>query len=998
MDSAVAEKQMDAAPAVKAQLADQVGSARRREILTVLVTAGLAFLFFVPHLFLSMSFVDDDIRLFYWPTYVSLARALREGQFPLWWPNLFGGFPVYALGSLGMFYLPTLVILLLAPTPHTVTIVLAVRAMLAAGFTYAFARVLGVSRAGAVVAGVVFAFSGFSVAHMQHVDLNNSAVWLPVILLGVELAARHTGGPRWAWIGLAGLAYGMAWLGVHFNIPLVIFVGVGFYAAGRMLFNGSEPTAEGAKTAKKNSFEPLHSLRSLGLVWLRGTPHDLLLLLTSLTAIAVIGLGIGAVQSLPALELLGLSDRAEGLNWTRATEYSLPPYNLILLLFPHFFREGGVDWTLWSRWETTVYLGVLPLLLALVAIFFVRRRDVTLLAGLALLGLLLAFGRYTPLYGLLYALPGFHSMRAPGRFALHFHFGLAVLAGYGITWLQAGVPGAQWPRLAAWLRRAGVVTGLLVPGIWLAQQFVTAQPRLVDSAIWRFYLRQASSGQAAPPEVVYTGLLHALNLRSPGVFVPLLMIVASLALLGFWARRPGLRLWPVLALALILVDLFPFAWNFYTTAPLGRLIDPSPAVGFLNDRAGDGRVYTWKRTPVEPNQLLPWPIQEANGYDPLELQRHAEFAAQVEFGESRLLDAWNVRYVVPRRDPPGASIGSVIFDPTRPIATVSPGHPEVTFSVVPQPASELRLVTALAHAPEVPQAATVAEIAVTNLDGTLQRFPVRAGIETAEWALRRPDVTTQARHQAARVAYARRSQEGPGGPFVGQFYLAAFAWDIGAAAPISQVTVRYLYPAGELRTFGIAYRDGLTRRTTQVGRFQNTRYRLAFSDERTAIYENLTALPRAYLVPTARLMRLPEPILAYMSSWAFDPRREAILEEPFDPRQLSPGIAFDDLGTVRIENEAGEQLALQIDASYDALLILTDTYFPGWQAMSDGQPVHIYRANYLFRGVFVPAGQHRVVFRFEPQPLRVGAVISVVSLASTLGLMMGGWLLSRSRY
>ena len=130
--------------------------------------------------FLDTTFVDDDIRLLYWPTCVSLARALHEGQFPLWWPNLFGGFPVYAIGTLGMFYLPTLAVLLLAPTSHAVTIVMALRSIMAAGFTYAFTRVLGVSRTGAVVAGVGFAFSGFSVSHLQHINLNNSATWLPV--------------------------------------------------------------------------------------------------------------------------------------------------------------------------------------------------------------------------------------------------------------------------------------------------------------------------------------------------------------------------------------------------------------------------------------------------------------------------------------------------------------------------------------------------------------------------------------------------------------------------------------------------------------------------------------------------------------------------------------------------------------------------------------------------------------------------------------------------
>ena len=48
------------------------------------------------------------------------------------------------------------------------------------------------------------------------------------------------------------------------------------------------------------------------------------------------------------------------------------------------------------------------------------------------------------------------------------------------------------------------------------------------------------------------------------------------------------------------------------------------------------------------------------------------------------------------------------------------------------------------------------------------------------------------------------------------------------------------------------------------------------------------------------------------------------------------------------------------------MLVLHETYYPGWVAEIDGQPARILRADVLFRGVEVPPGQRKVVFRFAP--------------------------------
>ena len=70
------------------------------------------------------------------------------------------------------------------------------------------------------------------------------------------------------------------------------------------------------------------------------------------------------------------------------------------------------------------------------------------------------------------------------------------------------------------------------------------------------------------------------------------------------------------------------------------------------------------------------------------------------------------------------------------------------------------------------------------------------------------------------------------------------------------------------------------------------------------------------------------------------------------------------------------------------MLVLVDTWFPGWIAEVDGRPRPILRANYLFRAVPVPVGRAVVRFDYRPRSLRIGAMLSACSLLLLLGLVL----------
>jgi len=72
---------------------------------------------------------------------------------------------------------------------------------------------------------------------------------------------------------------------------------------------------------------------------------------------------------------------------------------------------------------------------------------------------------------------------------------------------------------------------------------------------------------------------------------------------------------------------------------------------------------------------------------------------------------------------------------------------------------------------------------------------------------------------------------------------------------------------------------------------------------------------------------------------------------------------------------------------------LLDTYFPGWVANVNGRPTEIYCADYNFRAVTLPAGKSTIRFSYQPNSLRIGMALSLISL-----LALGGvWFWSRKR-
>ncbi|HEX6257108.1 MAG TPA: hypothetical protein VFZ70_14975 [Euzebyales bacterium] len=153
-----------------------------------------------------------------------------------------------------------------------------------------------------------------------------------------------------------------------------------------------------------------------------------------------------------------------------------------------------------------------------------------------------------------------------------------------------------------------------------------------------------------------------------------------------------------------------------------------------------------------------------------------------------------------------------------------------------------------------------------------------------------------------------------------------------------------------------------------------------FADRRVRVLENPDALPRTWLVHDARRVA-PGDALDLITAGDVDPRTTALLTGA--PPPLDP----DGGGTAEVVGRTTDSLDIAVDASGDALLVVSEIHHPLWRATIDGRPADVVVVDDVLRGVAVPAGLHRIVLHTDDAVLHVGLA---VALATALALAAAG--------
>ncbi|MBI3126056.1 MAG: YfhO family protein [Candidatus Tectomicrobia bacterium] len=152
------------------------------------------------------------------------------------------------------------------------------------------------------------------------------------------------------------------------------------------------------------------------------------------------------------------------------------------------------------------------------------------------------------------------------------------------------------------------------------------------------------------------------------------------------------------------------------------------------------------------------------------------------------------------------------------------------------------------------------------------------------------------------------------------------------------------------------------------------------------IYGNKQAVPRFLLVDRVRKAESPEAALSMIRAPGFDPLREVVVEEELPVRSME-GTGEPSIQVVLFHPNT---VQLRVNTPSEKILVFSDSYHPGWRATIDSKEVKIHHANYVFKAVQVPAGTHKVEFRFSPPGFLAGMAISLFCTV----FLVGAWVLA----
>ncbi|MEA2417824.1 MAG: hypothetical protein QOE60_30, partial [Thermoleophilaceae bacterium] len=166
--------------------------------------------------------------------------------------------------------------------------------------------------------------------------------------------------------------------------------------------------------------------------------------------------------------------------------------------------------------------------------------------------------------------------------------------------------------------------------------------------------------------------------------------------------------------------------------------------------------------------------------------------------------------------------------------------------------------------------------------------------------------------------------------------------------------------------------------------------RLAYDGPDARVYTNPHALPRAFLVGSQQVLPDDEQAYAAVTSASFEPRSVAVTHEPAPGVAQAAGVPAAS-GTAQIGDYEDERVVVSATAERPSLLVLTDSWAPGWKAKVDGRDADVQRVDYLIRGVAVPAGEHTVEFRYAPATWTWGWIVSLLTLLGLVAAVLLGW-------
>ncbi|GAB5492730.1 MAG: hypothetical protein Phog2KO_29450 [Phototrophicaceae bacterium] len=576
---------------------------------------------------------DAILQNYQWKSFIR--QQIAVGEVPLWNPHQFSGIPFLAAGQHSALY-PASAVYYVLPLWLAYGWFTVLNLWLAGVFMYLFARGLGIGRAGAMLAGVVYQLGGFVMASVVFQMMIGALPWLPLMLLMLEFIIRKKRlfGHKTTipWVAVGAFAIAMNVLAGHVELTLYSLLISGFYAGGRWL----------------HDYMRLRQMR---------------LMLTQagwMLSMVILGIGLASIQFFPLVEFAQDNWRAERSDYATVVDYAHVNRDILQFALPNFYGnpthhqvfdvfsfewvdtwdtdtenydpQTHTDWGIKNYVEGALYLGILPLLLAIYALFdramwtmaqdskiiqvFMREPPYrAIFSTMAVLSVTFMFG--LPTYRIIYALPGFNQLNSPFRWIYALTVAIAILSAFGLDALQRRVAEKYIVRETRF-GYALIATGILVfVGLALSYFAFPSIEGRIGSVLASLALAPRAFGAGA------VDIFYSYQFANVSIFAVMLILSG---IVFAWAGRmrmyQGVRLWSVFAIAVVVADLMIASWGFNPASdPL--LLDYTPqSISWLQERYQEDGAFRYttledpdSREIFNANVTMQYGLDDIRGYD-----------------------------------------------------------------------------------------------------------------------------------------------------------------------------------------------------------------------------------------------------------------------------------------------------------------------------------------------------------------------------------------------
>lgn len=365
---------------------------------------------------LKHAFLSGDHREQQYPWAKFYQEQIRQFRLPWWAADFHCGFPLLAEGQIGAFYPLNYLFFLLLPVKIAYNYIILFQYWLGAVLFYIYLRSLRISIYASFFASLIFLFGSTQGGYFYYNYISQKVViWLPLTLILIDRLVQNK---RWQ---------DSFWLGVVFAVQI---------------FGGYLQVA---------IYSVLYSSIYFLYRWWSHKDRKVFLLFAGA---GLLGILFSLVQLMPTLELSLLSSRAsaeKGLAYVG----SMNPAGFITLLYPSWDGLLGSE----------LYVGTLSLFFILVVLLTRRSKDENFFLSVTVFFLLLALGKFSPLYRLLVEGTGFNSFRTPIKFLFFVSFSLIALTAFGLDKFFKHDTDRKLVRLTAVIFGALLFISLLVPSV-----------------------------------------------------------------------------------------------------------------------------------------------------------------------------------------------------------------------------------------------------------------------------------------------------------------------------------------------------------------------------------------------------------------------------------------------------------------------------------------------------------------------------------------------------